>query len=332
MQNLSSFQICMGTVGTLCSLSILTVIIYDVVAKYRYYKNKTTQNVTSKEDKILLCLIYLCSISFFANCIVFTMPLLNSNLNDTFCTLIVNLGGIAYHCSRCSMYTIFVRRINISFKESKFELKKIHLNILYIIIWLYFIPYVFYIDWMYCYGVHINHMKLCTFTYNLFAFSGAYIMDNLLSWYCLYKFIYPLRQLSKDSFNNDNEANLRIKKHLYNVMIKYAILGCTAILSTILMLTFAVIFEWGAYLLFIDDLTNVICVLLIHPAHKKLYYTWYLCKYCRKYCDGLCGQFGAHSDIQLMLQTTHSTTSNHSTATATDQSTATNEQSIPTTI
>merc|ERR1719410_2587570 len=66
---------------------------------------------------------------------------------DEACDMIAKIGTVVFHISRCSLYVVLIRRLQVSYKDSIHQLSKCQTISLYTIIALYFFPYVFYIDW-----------------------------------------------------------------------------------------------------------------------------------------------------------------------------------------
>ena len=133
----------LGAIIGLCIIVAFTVAIaYDIVrktlkkfalAKSRHYTNEDDN--TSIDIRILIYVDLLLILSLM---ILITFNVVFST-TQTQCQTMTTLCMLVYHIIRFIMYSIFIRRIQIIYYDTVFELSSIHTYLLYGIITIYFI-------------------------------------------------------------------------------------------------------------------------------------------------------------------------------------------------
>eukprot|EP01084_Bolivina_argentea_P308591 533653_1 len=255
-----------ASIGITLTVLLSIIIAYDIDTKC----TRTVDGHSDESKKEMKILIYVNVISTLMHMIAVILGVLVTK-NDISCRWRARLAVVVFHISRCSLFVIFVRRIQIAYDHPIFRLNRIHFYLLYAIIAVYFFPYVLYIDWTTVDSTYHKEFDGCftTFTPGIVVII-VFLLDIILSMYCLILFIRPLVKMAKtrDS-NNNNEDNHSLT--LYYIITKYAVLSTLATVSSIIYPVLLLAFGWGYMYGFIDDFINAIVVLLLHPIHEKYY-------------------------------------------------------------
>eukprot|EP01084_Bolivina_argentea_P009541 17806_1 len=136
-------------------LVFLIVIIHDIIKKI-ISKHKADEESTSHTSidlfimtylNVFLILLYM--ISLLIRYILPFFPFL-PNLISYFssnCQLISEINIILFQIIRATMFTIFIRRIQVIYSDTIFSFKPICMYLLYGLILIYLLPYISYFDW-----------------------------------------------------------------------------------------------------------------------------------------------------------------------------------------
>ena len=266
--DVSTGQLVAGIIGFILMAILTLAIIYDIIIKCISF-NKGFKDKTTTDMKVLIYINVIITLLHIPSIIIRIM----FARTDGACDITAKVGTVIYHCSRCTLYWIFVRRLDIissyNQTDNTMSLNKCTTYTLYGIILLYFIPYVFYFDWTVPNGIY-SGSDGCFIEYSIeIIVLIVFAIDIILAIICLYLFIKPLIKISKTTSQSGNK---RVAEKLYHTMTKSAVLGIIAIVSSlILTLLFLGVGTYWYYFSIVDDFINGIVILLIHPIHSNKY-------------------------------------------------------------
>ena len=187
--------------------------------------------------------------------------------DDLTCLRITKLALALYHLSGITLYLFFIRRIHIVYKDTFFALSTHHLCTLYTSIALYTSTYIGYVDLYRIQNIHFDAQFGCVITSHtslpLFIPS---LIKILFAIYSLLLFLRPMHIITRD------QPDKQISSKIYAVMIKYAILFTSAIISSLIMLLIS-IFMVGHNHNFavLDSLITGLVLMLLNPIHNRAY-------------------------------------------------------------
>mmetsp|Transcript_61723 Transcript_61723/g.98357 ORF Transcript_61723/g.98357 Transcript_61723/m.98357 type:complete len:548 (-) Transcript_61723:157-1800(-) len=268
--------------------SFVLVLVYDIAKKWRKEHKIKTRNGDDEGEHTSMDLRAMISINLLLMLMHQLLTFANSVLPSisTECVLITKICMLTYHISRCLLYLIFARRIQVIFCDTVFALKTTHFLILYTTILLYSVPYIFYLNWSIL-DVHtsLNNNRQCVMRYksdtlSSFGFLSIAILDIFISVYCFLLFICPLVRLIAQQ--DDKQISFK----LYQLVIKYCILYSSSICSCISFYLFSYFLPFGYNYSVIDTFLNGLILILLHPIHNTLYKS--ICCACHSFCALLC--------------------------------------------
>lgn len=206
------------------------------------------------------------------------------------------LWSVSFHFGMMSIYILFMKRLQITFKDTKYAIPK------HIYKWLYFGVAIFILGLIaleICYYLALQSI-ITKHTYNEYVILSVslshQVIDFILSCSLIGLFLQRLRALYIDS--NDKSSSLNERQAVIILsMSKATILACTAILSTQSLLFFQEAVYWylgkstilediRLILLVFDVIINSICVVLNFDFADHLYGC--LCCGCDICCARLC--------------------------------------------
>eukprot|EP01084_Bolivina_argentea_P270877 460715_1 len=304
-----------GITNIFCVIFIIIAIIVDFINKTKY---KSTDNNKNAESftKTMRCE----SVSSLFTITAMVLFLLHSSMvalirlniyptDDIFCIWLSRANTASYHALRCLLFTIFIARVHISFKDSVYEY-----NNRFIIIPLYIFVAVTFIFEMIqdlttgnVSGYYNMDIHACSATFETWGVLLSAFVDFILSVITLILFIRPLIKLNLMNRMENNIHNVRMNdikteshaiqraqslsndistpthQHTNNVsqknslgalILRYGLLVTISIVSTFI-LHIAVFLEFvvgiSDLITPIDNAINIWCIILIHKANKHIY-------------------------------------------------------------
>eukprot|EP00483_Globobulimina_turgida_P006248 UN06258 len=148
------------------------------------------------------------------------------------CGYIAVPGSFLYIISKQLMYLLFILRLYTVYKDSQYEYKLAHINIM---VSVSILLNLIILICMYCFGVTVvldvvnTSYKNCTMVFPLWLSGSAALSDLLHQSFLIYLFVKPLILIQKRKQHNSRhnaQANLR------RLCLKYYILGLCASIST----------------------------------------------------------------------------------------------------
>ena len=130
------------------------------------------------------------------------------------CRWMIRTNCFLLHFTGAFLYCIFVRRIEIMYKDSFFAFSWLHIHCIYLFIALYSVPYLCWIDW-FSLESEIDPLYGCTLRRAPLSISSIYLSINLgvqtlIALYTLFLFIRPLQILA----NEQDVLNRKVSYHL----------------------------------------------------------------------------------------------------------------------
>ena len=211
------------------------LVIFLITAAYDFSRKKNAKAQNTKQDSQsagqasldirILILIEFLLISLHIASVALDLLLARKSAH---CDYITRISLILSHSLISLFYIIFVRRIHLIYSGTVFALKRCHLVAIYGAIAIYSFPFVAYVD-LFALGTRFNPAFGCTVVTSSLSgwpWIASLIFPAVLGAYALRLFVSPLLALV------GKQKDIQI----YRVIIKYAVLFSTIILSSLALL------------------------------------------------------------------------------------------------
>ena len=265
-------------VVSFCTIAIIFMAIYHTIITCRASKQKqkqTTANpkkMSTTKTKILNILLQCYLATGAIGSIVGVMGYFgietSSGTIHVNCYLSFVVGFVLYGISKTIVYYSYFLRLDVSFGGSGFEVNQILLKILYILSTLYLMAYFIAVPFDdkrdYSWNNKYNVCDYSDYNFNsllgIVLTSTIIIYEGIVSILTLILFLRPLCYLMKVQHDKD----------LHDLTVKVGLLNSIVIISSIFGLVW---YSFTAQLttLYIDNVVNSLCLILMVNVHDKLY-------------------------------------------------------------
>ena len=258
----------------LCSVASFALLCYHSIELWKTMQRRKKEPIAPFSSKLLGISLYVCLISalFFNIVTSFQMfPTPNPSTNPP-CFILYCIGLILYGVNKTSVYYSYLLRLDLSYKDTSFELNKCFLRVLYVLAMLYFcahpasiiihtkdlhgIRFVWNNEYGFC---ELSHSHITSMTATIISI-GNMSIEIIISIVALVLFIKPLCHLKQ--IQNDPA--------LHNLIIKVALLNSIMVISS-LFAVLVFITTTASILLFYDNVINCLCLVLMRKIHQDLF-------------------------------------------------------------
>lgn len=267
-------------------ISILSVIMISFIIIHHAIKSSKAQPDDTINVRVrIIAFCILCSALIMCTYYVLAIWLIITPFEDSIitesCYSFFLMGSILFAFNKTCIHFSYFLRLQISYKDSVFQVNKYFLGLLYILSALYFISLVF----LYSIGNPDHYYwnaryKYCYYegnytddTYHLIIAGMAFLYELIISTVSLILFLRPMFRLK---IYTNSDAKL--------ITFKVGLLNSIMIVSSLVAL---IVFSYTIAGIFVlmDNVINSICVILMFRMHEKLFTK--LC--CIKFCFAAMG-------------------------------------------
>ena len=245
---------------TLCCIIIIIVLIFGTYLVY-YGKRKNSGNKLNKYllSSLIMSFIYI-FVTYFINVVSITV----FGWRPKYGCLYRNIVVIPLTLQRLIAYSFYILRLQVTFKETVFEisLKCIYIFIISAIISM-ILGMIFYLIPVYLENINGYHFK-CTGKLRGISLGIAVIIDTL--WSIIFSVIYikKLIQITKLCGMDDDSTRYIVKK--------LAVLAITSVATThLLFVIFLITKKYTYQFVSIDQIVNNVCIVLSFKILDKWY-------------------------------------------------------------
>eukprot|EP01083_Nonionella_stella_P005847 16876_1 len=280
--------------------------LHNTTQKYISSHLQTANNQTICRN-INNCLYQFISYNILSLMAIFHFFVIGSIDPSTKCGLLAVTNGITYQTAKASMYIVFIGRIHNVYSPSAYGYNPMLMFVIVLIlIIITAVIVVFEISFheynyvLYSFGTYAMH---CNVNYAFFVQMMVASFDLIMCFSTALAFIRPLIKIYKSRKTSTLDVSkMRTLQRLINIGQKYAILTCTAVLSTVLLLLWVGITD-TLLLLSYDVVINCICIALMTPYYKDEQYQR-VCCCCNKCARMCCLMQMSSSNMQLVVSKT----------------------------
>ena len=288
-----------------CALLTFLILSYHVIVGCKTINKQDSSNTPTKKrkkTKMMKIILYSCLICATVFNIIGCFEYIRFKFNSSSHTIhiscyILYLFGVSFYAvNKTLVYYSYLLRLDLSFEGSALQVKKHVLRRLYLATTIYFLIYIIAIcftdktefEWNDKYHICINtDPHIATWQGRITAIS-IILYECVISIRTLILFIKPLCNLA----TNDNDP------YFHELIVKVGLLNSIIIISSVIGVIYYSITSSRLFL-FIDNVINSLCLILMVNSHKKLYRR--LCHCCISW------EWCRHDHDQFMNTISHTT-------------------------
>ena len=273
MANFDLLSSIVASIGFFIIVTFITAICYDIVKKVsKTCKMANKDRFDSEEDGDKTSIDIRIMIYVVLFLILLQMSFITYNMtsssNHSHCWIVTYISFFLFSIWRSIMYSMYIRRIQVIYRDTAFAVSSIHIYLFYGFITLYCcFPVITFAT-----GHHILDFTYDSYwalpiasvrePFNYFIITTV---DLFIAIYHLRLFVYPLWKLV--TLQKDKGVSTK----LYCVMIKYSILYTSSIISNILFTALTYFVPIGYNYSMIDGFINGMILIFLHPIHNTIY-------------------------------------------------------------
>eukprot|EP01084_Bolivina_argentea_P065265 118966_1 len=187
-----------GVTNIICTISIIAAIIVNI--HNTKTSNRSDTDLSNSKLKQILAIIT--NSAILLNLLhSISLTIMHFDLYPTdiiFCSWLNRINTFIYHCTRCSLYSLFILRVHISFQDSvyKYNVKLIIIPLFAIVIMWFIFAIMGDLFLEAIMGQYDTKTKMCEATFALYGILMSAFIDFMLSIISLTLFLRPLIKLN----------------------------------------------------------------------------------------------------------------------------------------